>query len=227
MTQALSHPCDICESRNAKIVDGFGRVMSCFMTWMSQGYDRMIQGDADRGRLPEERPRGHWVQTERRAHEAWAGLVRSSPRAAELLHLLVAQMGQHNAVVISQGTLATMMGRNRRTVMRAVEVLAEGNWLRALQIGDRGTVNAYVVNDQVAWQGKREGMRYSLFSASVVIAEAEQAAEALARLSEPLKAIPSLFPGERQLPTGEGLPPPSEPDLPGMEPDLPTRPATK
>ena len=30
-----------------------------------------------------------------------------------------------------------------------------------------------------------------------------------------------LFPGERQLPTGDGEDPPSQPALPDMEPDLP------
>lgn len=173
--------------------------------------------------LPETRPTERWVQTERRAHEAWAALLRSSPRAAELMHLLVARMGQHNAVVVSQGALAKMMGRNRRTVQRALETLVEGNWVRALQIGDRGTVNAYVINDQVAWRGKREGLRHSLFSACVVVSEEEQASGVLERLSEPLQPLPSLFPGERQLPSGEGLAPPAEPDLPGMEPDLPAR----
>lgn len=32
-----------------------------------------------------------------------------------------------------------------------------------------------------------------------------------------------LYSGERQLPTGPGLPPPSSPSLPGMEPDLPAK----
>src|SRR3546814_5831955 len=36
-----------------------------------------------------------------------------------------------------------------------------------------------------------------------------------------LHRLPNLFPGERQLPSGPGLPPPSEPSLQGMEPDLP------
>ncbi|MDS0871496.1 hypothetical protein, partial [Escherichia coli] len=36
---------------------------------------------------------GHWVQTERKAHEAWANLIAKKPRAAMLLHHLVAQMG--------------------------------------------------------------------------------------------------------------------------------------
>lgn len=189
-----------------------------------------MQNDASEdgrpSRLPDPKPATRWVQTERRAHEAWAALLRKAPRAAELMHLLVAQMGDHNAVVVSQGTLAKMMGRNRRTVQRALDELEAGNWVHSLQIGDRGTVNAYVVNDRVAWHGKREGLRHSLFSAAVVVAEDEQRDDALARLSEPLMALPTMFGGESQLPTGEGLSPPSEPDLPGMEPDLPHRSAS-
>jgi hypothetical protein len=33
-----------------------------------------------------------------------------------------------------------------------------------------------------------------------------------------------LFRDERQLPSGAGLPPPSQPFFDGMEPDLPTKP---
>lgn len=171
--------------------------------------------------LPEKKPTGHWVQTEREAHEAWAALMRKSPRAAELLHLLVARVGEHNAVVISQSTLSTLMGRNTRTVRRAVKELAQGNWIEVRQIGDRGTVNAYVINDRVAWNGKRDGIRYSLFSAAVIVSEAEQPDRASLTSQEPLRELPSLHPEERQLPVGEGLPPPSEPDFPGMEPELP------
>jgi DNA-binding transcriptional MocR family regulator len=177
----------------------------------------------DKRGLPERTSRGHWVQTERAAHEAWAALLRASPRAAELLHLLVARMGDHNAVIMSQGTMAQLMGRNRRTVQRAIEVLTAGHWIEARQIGDRGTVCAYIINDRVAWQGKRDGLRYSLFSAAVVVSEEEQPDQADLGDQEPLKKLPSLFPGERQLPSGNGLAPPSEPDLPGMEPDLPAR----
>lgn len=173
--------------------------------------------------LPDRQPKGHWVQTEREAHEAWAALMRHSPRAAELLHLLVARVGDHNAVVISQSTLGKLMGRNPRTVRRAVKDLVAGNWIEIRQIGDRGTVNAYVINDRVAWNGRRDGMRYSLFSAAVVISEEEQPDRAALEAQEPLRELPTLFPGERQLPSGPGLEPPSEPALPGMEPDLPAR----
>lgn len=174
-------------------------------------------------KLPETKPKGHWVQTEREAHEAWAALMRKSPRAAELLHLLVARVGDHNAVVVSQKTLAAIMDRNPRTIKRAVRDLVQGNWIEVRQIGDTGTVNAYVINDRVAWTGKREGLRYSLFSAAVVVSDAEQPDEADLGAQEPLRELPSLFPGERQLPSGDGLAPPSEPAIPGLEPDLPAR----
>ena len=42
-----------------------------------------------------------WVQTERAAHEAWGNLTMKSPRAAALMHQLVANMGHQNAVVVS------------------------------------------------------------------------------------------------------------------------------
>lgn len=174
-------------------------------------------------RLPSKKHRGHWVQTEREAHEAWANLMRKSPRAAELLHLLVARIGDHNAVVVSQKTLASLMERNTRTVKRAVRDLVEGNWIEVRQLGETGSVNAYVINDRVAWQGHRENMRYSLFSAAVVVSDQEQPDIASLGAQEPLRELPSLFPGERQLPTGQGLPPPSQPPFPGMEPDLPAK----
>lgn len=155
---------------------------------------------------PSPAPRGNWVQTERAAHEAWAALMRSSPRAAELMHHLVARVGEHNAVVISQDDLARMMGKSKRTVIRAAQDLAEANWIEVRQVGRSGGVNAYVINDRVAWSGKRDGIRYSLFSASVVVSDQNQPdAETLGHQA-PLRQLPKI--GESQLPSGEGLPPP-------------------
>ena len=37
-----------------------------------------------------------------------------------------------------------------------------------------------------------------------------------------LRRIPTLYPGEMQLPSGPGDTPPSQPSIPGMEPDLPS-----
>lgn len=140
-----------------------------------------------------------------------------------MLHLLVARLGDNNAVVISQKTMASLMDCSLRTVQRATRELANGNWVELRRLGETGQVNAYVLNDRVAWAKHRDGLRYSLFSAAVVLSAEEQPDMADLGAQEPLQRLPSLFPGERQLPTGEGLPPPSEPDFPGMEPDLPTR----
>lgn len=173
--------------------------------------------------LPGGQPTGHWVQTERAAHEAWAELIQKAPKAAQLMHLLTARVGEHNAVVVSQQTLADLMKCSRRTVQRAVEVLAKDRWIEVRQIGPSGTVNAHIINDRVAWSGKREGLRFSLFSATVIVSNAEQPAGFDPEAQEPLRKIPSLFHGEQQLPTGDGLPPPSQPFLEGMEMDLPSK----
>jgi hypothetical protein len=173
--------------------------------------------------IPIKKHRGDWVQTERAAHEAWAALITKSPLAAKVMHLLTARTGEHNAVVISHGTLAALTGASRRGVQNALQVLADHRWLEVRQIGDRGTVNAYVLNDRVTWSGPRDGIRYSTFSAAIIVSDAEQPDADELGAQEPLRPIPSLYRGERQLPTGPGLAPPSEPALPGFEPDLPVR----
>ena len=176
---------------------------------------------SERAVLPRRATAGQWVQTERAAHEAWAALIAKAPKAAQLMHILTARVGEHNAVVISQKTLRSLMGCSRPTVQRALDVLAQDKWIEIRQIGESGTVNAYVINDRVAWTRNRDGLRYSLFSAAVVVSEEEQRdREELGKL-EPLRKVPSLFRDEAQLPSGPGLPPPSQPFLGGMEPDLP------
>ena len=173
--------------------------------------------------LPETRSQnGNWVQTERAAHEAWGALIAKAPKAAQLMHVLVARVGPHNAVVVSQNTLMALTKASRRTVQRALAVLVEDRWIEVRQVGQNGTVNAYIINDRVAWTGKRDGIRYSLFSASVVVSDEEQPDRDQIGHQKPLRRVPSIGRGEQQLPTGPGLPPPSEPPFPGLEHDLPT-----
>ena len=168
---------------------------------------------------PAENRTGQWVQTERKAHEAWADLIGRKPRAAALLHHLVAQMGSQNAVVVSQKVLSKLMSCSLRTVQYAVSDLEAERWIQIVRMNGPGTVAAYVVNDRVAFQGKRENMRFSIFSAAVIADADDQDATTLAHSD--LRRIPTLFPGERQLPSGAGEDPPSQPSIPGMEPDLP------
>jgi hypothetical protein len=167
--------------------------------------------------------RNDWVQTERSAHEAWAKLAIESPRASALMHLLVAKMGQQNAVVISQKLLAQLMGCHERTVRRAAAELAASQWIQIVQVGAAGSVNAYVVNAGVAWGAKRSSINNIAVFNAAIIASAEEQPEGVALEAPPkLRQIPVLFTHERQLPSGEGAPPPSQPALEGLEPDLPS-----
>lgn len=174
-----------------------------------------------RAQLPEKRSKRHFVQTERAAHEKWAMLGVKHPAASALLHLLAANVGENNAVVASQKVLANLMGSSTSTVKRALRVLEEGNWIEIAQIGQSGTVNAYVVNSRVAWTEPRDQLRYARLKADVLLSSDEQP-KPITMDKQPLHQLPRI--GEMQIPSGDGLPPPSEPSLPGMEVDLPGTP---
>jgi DNA-binding transcriptional MocR family regulator len=168
---------------------------------------------------PAKHSQGRWVQTERKAHEDWANLIARKPRAAQLLHHLVAQMGHQNAVVVSQKVLSQLMGVSVDTVARAVRDLVSSHWIQVVRIG-KGKEAAYVVNDRVAWGQPRDQLRLSTFSATVIADLDDQEPETLEHRD--LRRIPTLYPGEQQLPGGAGLPPPSQPSFDGLEPDLPS-----
>jgi hypothetical protein len=128
-------------------------------------------------------------------------------------------MGHQNAVVIPQKLLAQMLGVTDRTIRTAVADLQAENWIQVVRIG-KGREAAYVVNDQVAWGQPRDQLRLSVFSATIVADAADQDPQTLEHRD--LRRIPTLYPGERQLPTGPGEDPPSQPSIPGMEHDLPS-----
>jgi hypothetical protein len=166
-----------------------------------------------------------WVQTELAAHEAWMGLIKKAPMSARLMHFLVARMNANtNAVVASQATLGELLGGldkpvHRNTIRRAIATLEEDRWIEVVQVGGKGGALAYIVNDRVAWGQERTKLKYSRFSAEVIASSSEQTKPIEGR--EALRQIPSITGSESQLPTGEGLEPPSQKTLEGMEPDLP------
>lgn len=168
-------------------------------------------------------PKRHlpWVQVEKAALEKWAALTMENPRASALLQLMLARMSNYNALVASQSTLADLAGCSLRTVQRSIQALKKGGWVRVVQLGPTSSVCVYVVSEEVCWQGDRQGKRHSLFTAHVVASESEQPEEIEAPPS--LVRLPAVYPGEQQLPVGDGLPPPSQPSFPGLEPDLPAR----
>lgn len=158
-----------------------------------------------------------WVQTERATHEAWGRLTVSSPRAAALAHFLVANMEASGAVVASYATLAKMTGMSVSTIRRAIDDLKAGRWIEVVQIGGKGGANAFRINSRVAWAQARDKLHMASFTARVLADRDDQQAIDDA----PLRRIPTLMPGEQQLPSGPGEEPPSQPAFPGLEPDLP------
>jgi len=173
----------------------------------------------DRQTLSPKPARGHFVQTDRAAHEAWARLGTKHPAASALLHVLAANVGDQNAVVASHKVLAKLMGSSASTVKRALKTLENGNWIEIQQIGASGTVNAYVLNSRVVWTEARDRLRYARLQAEVLLAEDEQP-EPIEASKTALHHLPRI--GELQIPSGGGLPPISQPSFPGMEPDLPS-----
>jgi DNA-binding transcriptional MocR family regulator len=129
-------------------------------------------------------------------------------------------MGHQNALVIPQRILAKLMGRSIDTVQRALRDLEVEKWIQIVKLNGPGTISAYVVNDRVAWGQPRDQLMLSVFSATVV-ADIEDQDTATLEHGD-LRRIPTLYPGELQLPTGPGEDPPSQPNIPGIEPDLPT-----
>ena len=169
--------------------------------------------------LPDRHPTGHFVQTERVTHEAWMQLTIKAPKASAVLHLLANRVGENNAVVASYPVLAEISGLSVSTIRRAIATLIEGNWIEVRRLGPSSTVNAYVLNDRVAWTRARNDLRYSLFSATVLASETEQEDRDSLENQEPLRKLPRT--GEAQIPSGAGLPPVSQPFFDGLEPDLP------
>ncbi|WP_448208609.1 helix-turn-helix domain-containing protein [Azospirillum sp. sgz302134] len=155
-----------------------------------------------------------WVQTEREAHVQWGRLVVSNPLAAAVMHQLVAIMDRNNAVCISHQTLADLVGCHYTTVKRALKYLEKNNWVQVVQLGVRGTVNAYVINERVAWADYRDNKKLAIFSARIVADAADQSQAALS--PGKLRRVPIIHPPEEALPAGE-WPPGSQAQLPGME----------
>ncbi|WP_225776470.1 helix-turn-helix domain-containing protein [Pseudomonas sp. Marseille-Q5115] len=162
--------------------------------------------------------RGTWVQTERAGHEALAQLISQAPRAAQLLHVLVANMDRTGALIASQATLAKLTNVSTATTKRALQVLIQQRWIQTIRLGsERGGALAYVVNSRIAWADKRENLQYARFSAQVLISSEDQVDLGTGEL----KSIPSVGLGEQQLPSGESLSPPAQDSFEDMLPDLP------
>lgn len=156
-----------------------------------------------------------YSQTELMAHEAWAHFTLEAPPAAALVHLLCRLAGDDDSVVASQRVLAERLGVSKSTINRALANAAAAQYIEIIRLGATATgACAYRLNSRVHWTKNSEGKATSAFRAVVLASADDQPAIE----SAPLRRVPMIRHGEIPLPTGPGLPPPSQPGLDGIPP---------
>lgn len=140
--------------------------------------------------LPGDQPGNHkqgWVQSDKAVHDHMWKVGMRNATALPLLHYMVAHIKRGSSgVVVSAQTLAEELGVTVRTIQNAVTVLKKCNFIQVLKSGN---TNVYIINSQVAWQGKRGG-RYATFNASIKVHEREQDASVEQLIDEAAKLNP-------------------------------------
>lgn len=132
-----------------------------------------------------------WVQTDKLAHDYMWKIGMKNSTALPLLHYMVAHINRGSGgVVVSYQTLAKELGVTPRTIQNAVGVLKQCNFIQVLKSGNS---NVYIINSQVAWQGRRGG-RFATFNATIKVHESEQddTVENLIVESENLIPVPEM-----------------------------------
>lgn len=152
-------------------------------------------------------PGGFYLMN-RGAEKHLRALARENPAAGLVLSVIREHMGiGSNAVTVSQGALAKMLGLSRPTISRAVKHLRDHNYVQVIKSGN---TNTYVVNERICFAGS-PGQRRAVFSSTVIAHECEQTEDVDA--VKKLKPVPILQHGERVILGDEDLPPPDQRDL--------------
>lgn len=153
-----------------------------------------------------------WLQVDKRVHQKMWQFGLKNPTGLAVLHFLTSRLRRGtNGVVMSYAAMAQAMGIADRTAKTAIAALAEAKFI---QIVKSGKSNVYIINSNVAWQGKR-GARFAAFNADIVVAEREQVlpVDQLIEDAKDLVAIPVLEDGERPLITNDDLDPPDQQEM--------------
>lgn len=153
-----------------------------------------------------------WLQVDKRAHHLMWRFGLKNPTGLAVLHFLSSRLNRgSNGVVMSYAAMAAAMGIAERTAKTAIAALAAANFLQILK---SGRSNVYIINSQVAWQGRR-GSRFASFNAEIVLAETEQSesVDALIEAGKHLNTVPQLLDGERLLVDNDPIDPPDQGEL--------------
>lgn len=156
-----------------------------------------------------------WAQISLAASENLRHLIKREPKAAQLILALIERMepGSGGVVVVSRTTMAELIEVSVPTVARALKVLMEEGWVQRIRIGGS---YALAINHRVAWVGNRGDIQHAIFGATVIASRSEQ--DAISLSPPPIRYVPIVRNGEAPLVGGDGMDPPSQPQLPGMPP---------
>lgn len=176
---------------------------------------RLAQQEKEDAQAEADKKNFHFLQLDKRNIKEVRGLIRRSPKAAEVLMLLSEYMNRQNAIVMSMQTLMTMTRWSRPTVSLAIKLLKDEKWIQVIKIG---TANAYIINNAVFWQSSRD-QKLTCFSAQIVASAAEQgdSVENMSKLK--LKHFPfaeikeANQKGAQILISDEELPPPDQAEM--------------
>lgn len=163
------------------------------------------------------RRRATFAQLDLAASESLAKLNQKSSIAVTLLLAIVSRLGAPGGVVVASRTvLAEICGVSARSVDRGLAVLMTEGYVQRIRISG---AFGLAVNARVAWTGPRgQLLQRAVFQATVIAGRNEQDEQTL---NPPkMQRVPVLDDDELPLPTGPGLPPPSQPSLEGLEPVL-------
>lgn len=122
----------------------------------------------NRRSLPLLEPKTAWVQVERAGVAALGRLVAVQPGAARVMLVLLSAVHTGNSVYASQAELADRAGCSPATVARALKYLTDNQWIEKTK-AEFGGVNLYVLNDRLAWHGKRSMIKHTKFSADLLV----------------------------------------------------------
>ena len=93
-------------------------------------------------------------------------LSRENPTAYQIFMFFCEHMDRGNGLVCPLSILEDYFGYSKRTIQRAIKHLSDNGFICVLKVG---TSNAYVINPQIAWTSKRNGLEYCQFNGNILI----------------------------------------------------------
>ncbi|MGO1653200.1 helix-turn-helix domain-containing protein [Senegalia sp. (in: firmicutes)] len=116
-------------------------------------------------------PFKNFVQVNKATYKLEDKLMQENPLAYRIWRFLVNNMDHYNAIIASYSVLMEQFDTSRSTLYRAIKVLENGEYIK---IYKSGTSNVYALNDKMVWNSYGTNLKYSKFSANVLISESEQ-----------------------------------------------------